>query len=56
MAQEEERIKEVREVSEAERMRQVTVINAQAEAEESLVRQVKKPKPMKPVLSTVQKK
>ncbi|WP_338191622.1 hypothetical protein, partial [Proteus mirabilis] len=42
VAQEEERIKEVREVSEAERMRQVTVINAQAEAEESLVRQVKK--------------
>lgn len=44
VAQEEERIKEVREVSEAERMRQVTVINAQAEAEESLVRQVKKAK------------
>ncbi len=42
VAQEEERIKEVREVSEAERMRQVTMINAQAEAEESLVRQVKK--------------
>ncbi len=42
VAQEEERIKEVREVSEAERMRQVTVINAQAEAEESLVRQVKR--------------
>ncbi|WP_318628606.1 hypothetical protein [Proteus mirabilis] len=42
VAQEEERIKEVREVSEAERMRQVTVINAQAEAEESLARQVKK--------------
>ncbi len=42
VAQEEERIKEVREVSEAERMRQVAVINAQAEAEESLVRQVKK--------------
>ncbi|HHJ1190987.1 TPA: hypothetical protein ACQFK4_001177 [Proteus mirabilis] len=42
VAQEEERIKEVREVSEAERIRQVTVINAQAEAEESLVRQVKK--------------
>lgn len=42
VAQEEERIKEVREVSEAERMRQVTVINAQAEAEESLIRQVKK--------------
>lgn len=42
VAQEEERIKEVHEVSEAERMRQVTVINAQAEAEESLVRQVKR--------------
>lgn len=42
VAQEEERIKEVREVSEAERMRQVTIINAQAEAEESLVRQVKR--------------
>lgn len=42
VAQEEERIKEVREVSEADRLRQVTVINAQAEAEESLVRQVKK--------------
>lgn len=42
VAQEEERIKEVREVSEAERMRQITVINAQAEAEESLVRQVKR--------------
>ncbi|QIG04676.1 hypothetical protein [Proteus sp. ZN5] len=42
VAQEEERIKEVREISEAERMRQVTVINAQAEAEESLVRQVKR--------------
>ncbi|MGV2933764.1 hypothetical protein ACIPUA_01715 [Providencia sp. AGC89] len=42
VAQEEERIKEVREVSEAERMKKVTVINAEAEAEESLVRQVKK--------------
>lgn len=42
VAQEEERIKEVREVSEADRMRQVTVINAQAEAEELLVRQVKR--------------
>ncbi len=36
VAQEEERIKEVREVSEAERMRQVTVINAQAEAKKRL--------------------
>lgn len=42
VAQEEERIKEVREISEAERMKQVTVINAQAEAEEALVRQVKR--------------
>ncbi|WP_193015594.1 hypothetical protein [Proteus sp. FME41] len=42
VAQEEERIKEVREISEADRMKQVTIINAQAEAEESLVRQVKK--------------
>lgn len=42
VAQEEERIKEVREISEADRMKQVTIINAQAEAEESLVRQVKR--------------
>ena len=41
VAQEEERIKEVREVSEAERMKQVVVLNAQAEAEQELVRQVK---------------
>ena len=41
VAQEEERIKEVREVSEAERLKQVTVLNAQAEAEQELVRQVK---------------
>ena len=41
VAQEEERIKEVREVSEAERRKQVTVLNAQAEAEQELVRQVK---------------
>ncbi len=41
VAQEEERIKEVREVSEADRQKQVTVINAQAEAEQELVRQVK---------------
>ena len=34
VAQEEERIKEVREVSEAERLKQVTVLNAQAEAEQ----------------------
>ena len=37
VAQEEERIKEVREVSEAERMKQVIVLNAQAEAEQELV-------------------
>lgn len=41
VAQEEERIKEVREVSEAERLKQVTVLTAQAEAEQELVRQVK---------------
>ncbi|WP_312146160.1 MULTISPECIES: flotillin family protein [Stutzerimonas stutzeri subgroup] len=41
VAQEEERIKEVREVSEAERMKQIVVLNAQAEAEQELVRQVK---------------
>ncbi len=42
VAQEEERIKEVREISEADRMKQVTIINAEAEAEELLVRQVKR--------------
>lgn len=42
VAIEEERIKEVREVSEAERLKQVTVLAAQAQAEEELVRQVKK--------------
>ncbi|RNF82378.1 flotillin family protein [Montanilutibacter psychrotolerans] len=41
VAQEEERIKEVREVSEADRSKQVTILNAQAEAEQELVRQVK---------------
>ncbi|PTU75845.1 flotillin family protein [Pseudomonas mangrovi] len=41
VAQEEERIKEVREVSEADRQKQVTVLHAQAEAEQELVRQVK---------------
>jgi uncharacterized membrane protein YqiK len=41
VAQEEERIKEVREVSEAERAKQVAILNAQAQAEEELVRQVK---------------
>lgn len=41
VAMEEERIKEVREISEAERLKQVTVLHAQAEAEQDLVRQVK---------------
>ncbi len=41
VAQEEERIKEVRQVSEADRAKQVTVLAAQALAEEELVRQVK---------------
>ena len=42
VAQEEERIKEVRVVSEADRMKQVTVLTAEATAQEELVRQVKK--------------
>jgi uncharacterized membrane protein YqiK len=42
VAQEEERIKEVRQVSEADRLKQVTILNAQAEAEQELVRDVKK--------------
>ncbi|WP_442965351.1 hypothetical protein [Pseudomonas sp. CGJS7] len=41
VAQEEERIKEVRQVSEADRAKQVMVLHAQAQAEEELVRQVK---------------
>lgn len=41
VAQEEERIKEVREVSEADRQKQVAVLAAQALAEEEMVRQVK---------------
>ncbi|MBD9414831.1 flotillin family protein [Pseudomonas sp. PDM16] len=41
VAQEEERIKEVREISEAERAKQVIVLQAQAQAEQELVRQVK---------------
>jgi uncharacterized membrane protein YqiK len=41
VAQEEERIKEVREVSQAERAKQVAILNAQARAEEDLVKQVK---------------
>ncbi|MNI51138.1 hypothetical protein D3C73_1058470 [compost metagenome] len=41
MAQEEERIKEVREVSEADRQKQVLILEAEAKAQESLVREVK---------------
>ncbi|GLQ29929.1 hypothetical protein [Litoribrevibacter albus] len=41
VAIEEERIKEVREVSEADRMKQVQVLNAEANAEEEKVKQVK---------------
>ncbi|GKX56079.1 hypothetical protein SOASR030_21910 [Leminorella grimontii] len=41
VAQEEERIKEVRLISDADRQKQVTVIQAQAAAEQELVRQVK---------------
>jgi uncharacterized membrane protein YqiK len=41
VAQEEERIKEVRTVADADRKKQVTILAAQAKAEEDLVRQVK---------------
>jgi len=41
VAQEEERIKEVREVAEADRHKQVTILEAEAKAQEQLVRQVK---------------
>ena len=41
VAAEEERIKELREVSEADRLKQVTILDAEAKAQESLVRQVK---------------
>ena len=41
VAQEEERIKEVREVSEADRHKQVLILEAEAKAQESLVREVK---------------
>jgi uncharacterized membrane protein YqiK len=41
VAQEEERIKEVRQVSEADRQKQVKILSAQAKAEEEMVRQVK---------------
>jgi len=41
VAEEEERIKELREVSEADRKRQATVIAAEAEAQEQLVKDIK---------------
>ncbi len=41
VAQEEERIKEVRQVSEADRLKQVAILEAEAEAQESLLKQVK---------------
>lgn len=41
VAQEEERIKEVREVSEADRQKQVLILEAEAKAQEALVREVK---------------
>lgn len=41
VAQEEERIKEVRQVSEADRQKQVKILSAQGKAEEEMVRQVK---------------
>lgn len=41
VAQEEERIKEVREVAEADRQKQVTILEAEAKAQEAMVRQVK---------------
>lgn len=41
VAQEEERIKEVRQVSEADRLKQVTILEAEARAQESLLKQVK---------------
>jgi uncharacterized membrane protein YqiK len=41
VAQEEERIKEVRQVSEADRSKQVKILAAQGKAEEEMVRQVK---------------
>ena len=42
VAEEEERIKDVRSISEAERLKQVRVLDAEAEAQEVLVKQVKK--------------
>ncbi|MEE2730085.1 MAG: hypothetical protein VYA55_04645 [Pseudomonadota bacterium] len=42
VAEEEERIKDVRTISEAERLKQVKVLDAEADAQEDLVKQVKK--------------
>ncbi|WP_202843692.1 flotillin family protein [Luteimonas saliphila] len=41
VAQEEERIKEVREVSEAERLKQIAILEAEAKAQQALLEQVK---------------
>ena len=41
VAEEEERIKEVKEVSEADRLKQISILDAQAKAEESLIHIVK---------------
>ncbi|MGO3126611.1 MAG: hypothetical protein ACTIJY_00915 [Luteimonas sp.] len=41
VAAEEERIKELREVSEADRLKQITILDAEAKAQEAMVRQVK---------------
>ncbi|WP_313319358.1 hypothetical protein [Stenotrophomonas sp.] len=41
VAQEEERIKEVRQVSEADRLKQVAILEAEAEAQEAMLKQVK---------------
>ena len=52
VAQEEERIKEVREVSEAERAKQVIVLQAQAQAEQGWYARSSRPRPTRPVPST----
>ncbi|HEX7990017.1 MAG TPA: hypothetical protein VF513_07630, partial [Stenotrophomonas sp.] len=41
VAQEEERIKEVRQVSEADRLKQVAILEAEAQAQEAMLKQVK---------------
>lgn len=41
VAQEEERIKEVRQVSEADRLKQVAILEAEAQAQEALIKQIK---------------